>query len=115
MEHHKKGVQEAIDHAANLFKETIETFYENKGNVPSFGDHKLDSDVKKYVNGLQDWISGSIYASYEMDRYFGNEGVRVKETGIMTLLPKRVEAPYIVFGSEASVTGRGDMSTTSEA
>ncbi len=81
-------LQTAVDFVGELCRQTIDTFVENQQNVPSFGP-KLDRDVALYVQGLQDWIVGSLHWSFMTQRYFGKEGAEVKRHRVVTLLPRR--------------------------
>ncbi len=87
--HQKMTVQEAINYAGDIVKNIIETFRENRKKIPSFGSPDLDSDVEKYVEGLQDCIFGSIHGSFTSERYFGKESAEVKRHLTVKLLPKK--------------------------
>ena len=82
-------LQEAIDYVGEMCRLTIENFTENKKRIPSFGCAKVDADVAGYVQGLQDWIVGSLHWSFMSKRYFGDEGAEVKKHRTVKLLPKR--------------------------
>ncbi|TBU35420.1 terpenoid synthase [Dichomitus squalens] len=84
-------LQTAIDFVGELCKQTVDTFMENQRNVPSFGP-RLDRDVALYVQGLQDWIVGSLHWSFMSERYFGKSGAAVKKHRIVKLLPRRPKA-----------------------
>ena len=89
MEHYGYTLQEAVDHVGEMCRETIQTFVENQKRIPSFGDEKLDKDVAGYVEGLQNWIVGSLHWSFMTKRYFGTEGAEVKKHRWVKLLPKK--------------------------
>ena len=91
MEHYKMNLQEAVDKVGELCKNTIDAFISNLERIPDFGDEQVNREVKLYVQGLQDWIVGSLHWSFETERYFGQDGLKVKETRIVNLLPKRAE------------------------
>jgi hypothetical protein len=78
-------LQQAVDRIGDLCKQTIDSFVENQARVPSWGDD-IDKDVKLYVNGLQEWIAGSLHWSFMTTRYFGENGGAVKATRIVELL-----------------------------
>jgi hypothetical protein len=78
-------LQQAVDRVGEMCKQTIDTFIENQARVPSWGD-RLDKDVKMYVNGLREWISGSLHWSFLTKRYFGDNGQVVKATRVVELL-----------------------------
>ena len=89
MTYYGMTLQEAVDRVGELCQQTIDTFCENMERVPSFGDAKLDQDAAAYVQGLQDWIVGSLHWSFMTERYFGKQGAEVKKHRVVTLLPKR--------------------------
>lgn len=91
MKHHGMNLQEAVDMVGKLCKDTIDAFVSNIERIPDFGDERVNREVKLYVQGLQDWIVGSLHWSFETERYFGKDGQKVKDTRIVHLLPKRVE------------------------
>lgn len=82
-------LQEAMDYTGELCRTVGENFKANMALVPSFGCQKLDNDVAAYVQGLQDWIVGSLHWSFMSRRYFGTEGAQVKGHLYMRLLPKK--------------------------
>ncbi|KAI0070951.1 terpenoid synthase [Panus rudis PR-1116 ss-1] len=91
MKYHGMDLQSAIDHVGILCKDTITTFQHNLSLLPSFGDPKLDRDVAAYVQGLQQWIVSSLHWSFMTKRYFGTDGMEIKRTRVVWLLPKRGE------------------------
>jgi hypothetical protein len=85
------SLQQAVDRIGELCKQTIDTFVENQARVPSWEDD-IDKDVKLYVNGMQEWIVGSLHWSFMTTRYFGNNGGAVKATRIVELLSRITKA-----------------------
>lgn len=83
-------LQGAVDFVGDLCRQTIEMFSENLRKVPSFGDPQIDAAVAGYVQGLQDWIVGSLHWSFCSERYFGKDGAQVKKHRVVKLLPKKV-------------------------
>ncbi|CDO70012.1 hypothetical protein BN946_scf184354.g14 [Trametes cinnabarina] len=81
-------LQSAVDFVGDLCKQTIDAFVANQQNIPSFGPD-IDRDVALYVQGLQDWIVGSLHWSFMTERYFGKSGAEVKKHRVVTLLPRR--------------------------
>jgi alpha-muurolene/germacrene-A/gamma-muurolene synthase len=80
------SLQQAVDRIGELCEQTIDAFVENQARVPEWGDVVVDRDVKLYVNGLQEWIVGSLHWSFMTTRYFGDNGGEVKATRIVELL-----------------------------
>ncbi|KAJ8480777.1 hypothetical protein ONZ51_g6432 [Trametes cubensis] len=81
-------LQSAVDFVGGLCKQTIDAFVENQRNLPSFGP-ELDRDVALYVQGMQDWIVGSLHWSFMTERYFGTSGAEIKKNRIVRLLPRK--------------------------
>ena len=82
-------LQQAVDRIGDMCKQTIDTFVENQAQVPSWGDD-IDKEVKLYVNGLKEWIVGSLHWSFMTARYFGDNGAAVKATRIVELLSPEI-------------------------
>lgn len=80
-------LQTAVDFVGELCRQTIDAFTENQRELPSFGP-RLDRDVALYVQGLQDWIVGSLHWSFMSERYFGKEGAEIKKHRVVKLLPR---------------------------
>jgi hypothetical protein len=84
-------LQSAVDFVGEMCKSTIDRFISERDNLPSWGP-EIDRQVKIYVQGLADWIVGSLHWSFESTRYFGTNGRKIKQTRIVELLPLRPEA-----------------------
>ncbi|KAG8216688.1 isoprenoid synthase domain-containing protein [Butyriboletus roseoflavus] len=93
---HEQGLdlQDAVNAVGDLCKRAIDRFTHDRANLPSWGP-TIDADVRVYVDGLADWIVGSLHWSFETERYFGVAGKRVKATRVVTLRPPKtvVRAP----------------------
>ncbi|KDQ61070.1 hypothetical protein JAAARDRAFT_125196 [Jaapia argillacea MUCL 33604] len=94
MMYHGHDLQSAIDHIGDMCRDTINTFIANQAKVPSWGT-EVDKDVAAYVQGLQEWIVGSLHWSFQTKRYFGDNGQEVKKTRIVNLLPKKPDEPTL--------------------
>ena len=82
------SLQEAIDSVSDLCKDTINAFEFTRRSLPSWGPD-LDRQVQLYIDGLQNWIIGSLHWSFETRRYFGDQGQEIKKQLVMKLLPKK--------------------------
>jgi hypothetical protein len=87
MIHDGLSLQQAVDRVGEMCKQTIDAFIENQTQVPSWGDG-VDRDVGLYVNGLQEWIVGSLHWSFMTTRYFDDNGGSIKATRIVDLLSR---------------------------
>lgn len=81
-------LQSAVDFVGQLCKQSIDRFIEDRANLPSWGP-EIDRQVDLYVDGLADWIVGSLHWSFESERYFAKSGLEVKKTRVVDLLPRR--------------------------
>ncbi|PPQ66010.1 hypothetical protein CVT24_011954 [Panaeolus cyanescens] len=88
MAQHSLDLQSAVDFVGDMCKGSIERFMMERENLPSWGP-EVDWQVKVYVDGLADWIVGSLHWSFETERYFGKVGKEVKKSRVVELLPKR--------------------------
>ncbi|KAE9395551.1 terpenoid synthase [Gymnopus androsaceus JB14] len=91
MKFHGHSLQEAVDYVGDLCRQTIDEFSANRKKIPSWGP-VVDKMVQKYVQGLQDWIVGSLHWSFQTTRYFGTDGQEVKKTRYIKLLPVSEES-----------------------
>ncbi|EPQ52189.1 terpenoid synthase [Gloeophyllum trabeum ATCC 11539] len=81
------SLQEAFDFVGMMCKQSIDRFIADRDNLPSWGP-EIDRQIDVYVDGLANWIVGSLHWTFESTRYFGNNGKDVKANRIITLLPK---------------------------
>jgi hypothetical protein len=92
MRHHGMTLQEAVDFVGDLCKKSIDRFTNDRACLPSWGP-EIDAQVQVYVQGLADWIVGSLHWSFDSERYFEKKGQQVKKTRIVELAPVRVTKP----------------------
>jgi alpha-muurolene/germacrene-A/gamma-muurolene synthase len=92
MKYHGHTLQSAVDFVGDLCELTIDQFIENRKYLPSWGP-EVDGMVDGYVQGLQDWITGSLHWSFMTKRYFQDNGAEVKRTRFVPLLPKESTPP----------------------
>ena len=86
------GLQDAVNVVGGYCKRAIDRFVHDRANLPSWGP-VIDADVSVYVDGLADWIVGSLHWSFETERYFGKDAKQIKATRLVMLRPKIVRAP----------------------
>jgi len=92
MRHHGMTLQEAVDFVGDLCKKSIDRFTGDRARLPSWGP-EIDAQVQTYVQGLADWIVGSLHWSFDSERYFGRKGGQIKNGRIVELTPVRVPEP----------------------
>ena len=87
MSEHNLGLQAAIDRAGEMCFGCITKFEECRQALPSRGSD-LDHQVQRYIQGLEDWISGSLYWSFISKRYFASEEQGLMENRLIQLEPR---------------------------
>ncbi|KIL67171.1 hypothetical protein M378DRAFT_74452 [Amanita muscaria Koide BX008] len=92
---HGHTLQGAVDHAGEMWRQTMEKFIEDEKRLPSWGP-EIDDMVQKYVSGLRDWSVGSLYWSFRSHRYFGRDGQNVMKHRTIELIQKKVEPLFPV-------------------
>ena len=102
MHHHGMTLQEAVDFAGDLCKKSFDRFNEDRARLPSWGA-EIDAQVQVYVQGLADWIVGSLHWSFDSERYFGKKGLEVKKSRIVELAPVRASEP-VAFANPPALT-----------
>jgi hypothetical protein len=74
--------------ASELCKQSIDRFIDEREHLPSWSP-AIDRDMGVYVDGLANWIVGSLHWSFLSERYFKKEGSKVKRSRVVTLLPRK--------------------------
>jgi hypothetical protein len=85
------GVQQAFDKAGEMYRAKTDRFDALYRQVPRWGG-PVDLDVQKFVDGLAVCVGGTLYWSYESQRYFGTHGMEIKEAKTMRLWPQKSKA-----------------------
>ncbi|KAJ3514441.1 hypothetical protein NLJ89_g2384 [Agrocybe chaxingu] len=86
-------VQGAFDWIGKLHDELVDKFLEEYKNVPTFKDKQATKECAEYAFGLGNWVRGNDQWSFESERYFGKDGLRVLTERTVVLLPKKREPP----------------------
>lgn len=94
MAQHGIDLQTAMDLAGDLRNQAIDKFREHKAKLPSWGPG-VDRDVAAYIRGLEFCCSGHLHWSFATARYHGKQGAQVRETRLVTLLPKQVPVSVV--------------------
>ena len=66
-----------------------ESFMEAKASFPRWGED-TDKQVAQYVDGLGNWVRANDSWSFESARYFGEQGLKIQASRLVTLLPKSI-------------------------
>ena len=87
MSGHGLDLQSAFDFVGDMCKRSIDRFNRDRLELPRWGP-EIDRDVGIYVQGLADWIVGSLHWSFETERYFNKSGREIKENRVVRLWPR---------------------------
>lgn len=85
MKEQNLDIQGAIDWLEMYAADVHKGFLENVARVPSW-DEDANKKVKVYVDGLAQWVRGNDDWTFESGRYFGDKGLEIQKTRIMSLL-----------------------------
>jgi hypothetical protein len=72
---------------AELFKEKEKKFLEAMKALPEWGE-PIDSNIRKYCDGLGCWVRGNYEWNFDSERFFGSKGSEIKRNRWVTLMPK---------------------------
>lgn len=75
-------LQAAIDYVNQMCKRAIQRFESNRAILPSWGEN-VDRQVAVYIEGLQNWMVGSLHWHFNSLRY------AIDQDRVVKLLPKR--------------------------
>ncbi|KAJ7718889.1 isoprenoid synthase domain-containing protein [Mycena olivaceomarginata] len=79
MHEHGIDLQLAVNMVGKLCSDRMEDFIRLRAQLPSWGP-TVDGMVRIYIDGLQDWMIGSLHWSFKPERYFGERRKAVLET-----------------------------------
>ena len=97
MEEYHLDLQQALYWLSGYASKTISNFLANSRALPSWGS-KIDGAIKKYIDLVARCVRGYDAWSYETNRYYGDDGLRVQERRKVTLLPRGPASGYISRG-----------------
>ena len=86
MHEHGLDIQGAIDWLERYAAGVHAGFLDNVTKMPSWGED-VDRRVDIYINGIAQWVRGNDDWTFESGRYFGDKGLEIQKTRIMSLLP----------------------------
>ncbi|KAJ7883181.1 isoprenoid synthase domain-containing protein [Mycena olivaceomarginata] len=79
MHEHGIDLQLAVNMVGKLCSDRMGDFIRLRAQLPLWGP-TIDGMVRVYVDGLQDWMVGSLHWSFKTERYFGESSKAVLET-----------------------------------
>ena len=86
MEEYHLDLQQAFYWVSGFVSKTIFNFLSNIHALPSWGE-KIDRAVVVYIDRVARSVRGCDAWSYETNRYYGDNGLKVQECRKITLLP----------------------------
>ncbi|KAF7330915.1 Terpene cyclase [Mycena venus] len=72
-------VQGAVDRVSTIHDRLAAQFLAVFHSLPSFGSPAVDNMVRRYVDGLGNWVRANECWSFESWRYFADDGPRVQK------------------------------------
>ncbi|KAF8799734.1 terpenoid synthase [Phlegmacium glaucopus] len=86
MEEYHLDLQQALYWLSGYGSKTISNFLSNSRALPSWGE-KIDRAVMVYIDRVARCVRGYDAWSYETNRYYGEDGLKVQQCRMITLLP----------------------------
>jgi hypothetical protein len=86
MEEYHIDLQQALYWLSGFASKTISNFLANSRALPSWGE-RVDGAVRVYIDLVARCVRGYDAWSYETNRYYGHDGLKVQERRKITLLP----------------------------
>ena len=86
MEEYHLDLQQALYWLSGYASKTISNFLSNSHALPSWGE-KIDRAVRVYIDRVSRCVRGYDAWSYETNRYYGENGLKVQACRKITLLP----------------------------
>lgn len=109
MREHGLDVQGGIDYVDMLTRQAMSQYIALRDAVPSWGE-KNDSDVRKFIAGLDHWVLGGFMWSLNSERYFGKDYREVAKTLTFELASRRDGLPPLPVNSQVSTIHRSWLS-----
>ena len=76
-------IQEAVDIVAHICQERVKVMLDGRSKTVTFGENA--SLVGNYFAALEKTVVGNINWSFQTKRYFGDEGLKIKENNTITI------------------------------
>ncbi|KAG4431668.1 hypothetical protein IFR05_012851 [Cadophora sp. M221] len=114
LRHHGFTEQGAYDKAHDMLRERYRDWYVAMAGLPVLGE-KIDKEVQRYIQGIQDVVIANVNWSFRTERYFGKNRQRVRETrmlntgnvdwlpGVMLSENQEHHKPKVINGVDAEV------------
>ncbi|KAG6877090.1 hypothetical protein C0993_010326 [Termitomyces sp. T159_Od127] len=96
MQHRHFTLTEAVKWIGDYALERVHSFLDDLNRVPFFGE-EYQADVKRYLNGLGNFVRANDCWHFESGRYFGRDGLEIQRSRRVVLLPKQRLMPYFQY------------------
>ena len=104
------NLREAMRWTGDYYSSLERKFLVDMKSVPSFGD-TLDVRVRRYVDGLGNWVRANQCWHFESPRYFGSSGSEVQQSRRVVLLPRSVFKHHVACVSTDALLLDKDLET----
>ncbi|KXN85516.1 Delta(6)-protoilludene synthase [Leucoagaricus sp. SymC.cos] len=91
MQDHEMDVPAAMEWLENFGKHRVATFLNGIEELPSWGE-EIDVDIQRYIDSIGYLVRGADAWSYESERYWGEKGMEVQKTRVVTFFPENEES-----------------------
>jgi hypothetical protein len=91
MQEHQMSVSAAMEWLENFGKHRVTTFLNGIEDLPSWGE-EIDADVQRYVESIGYLVRGADAWSYESERYWGERGMEIEATRVVTIFTEHAES-----------------------
>lgn len=100
-------LQESMNYVGSQNSALLRSFLFAQKSIP-YDEFPLDArdGVREYVWGIGNWITAHVEWRFESERYFGKGGGEVRESKMVTLLPRKQEIRDGIFDFVFSVGRR---------
>ncbi|KAG6876666.1 hypothetical protein C0993_001380 [Termitomyces sp. T159_Od127] len=86
MHHENLDLEEAMKWIRDYASKLVQNFMDALNYVPYFGE-EIQGDVKRYLDGLGNWVRANDSWSLECRRYFATGGMEIQQSRKAVLLP----------------------------
>ncbi|KAI0784429.1 hypothetical protein C8Q75DRAFT_810208 [Abortiporus biennis] len=81
-------IHSVVQWISNLHDDLVTKFLEAWNHIPVYGG-PLDFKVRRYTEGLGNWVHANDQWNFENECYFGKQGLDIQKTHKVVFLPKQ--------------------------
>ncbi|KAG6867501.1 hypothetical protein C0993_001988 [Termitomyces sp. T159_Od127] len=93
MHHENLALDEAMEWIGDYASRRVQNFLDDLGHVPDFGK-EFRGDVKRYLDGLGNWVRANDCWNFECRRFFATGGMEIQQSRKVVLLPRCVSCLF---------------------